>query len=129
MRRARTELGLVLLPLAGALGSWVSAQPPAPAPPRVEDPQPGGAALAHLPDATHEGIEEVVVVGQRGYGLPDLGSSFRPPPTPPGRFEFKFLPLYDPERPERTTDLFAYTPENQRIHYIELFRVQFGRHR
>jgi hypothetical protein len=125
MRRLRTELGLTLL--ASALGSWAWAQQEAPAPPRIDDPKPGGAVLARLPQANHEGIEEVVVVGQRGHGLPDLGSSFQPPQAPPGRFELKFLPLYDPQTPERTTDLFAYTPENQRIHYIELFRVQFGR--
>ena len=130
MHRRNAELGPRVIVLAFAVATanaWTQPAPPPPA--SVAGPKPGGAVLAPLPAATHEGIEEIVVVGPRAYNLPDLGSSFRPPERPAGRLEVAVLPLYDPESPERTTDLFTYTtPENQRIHNIELFRVSFGRH-
>jgi len=143
MRRHHLELGrLVIATVLAAACTGVRAQPPGsapapaglepppavappPPPPRTAGPGPGGAVLAPLPASTHEGIEEIVVVGPRSE-LPDLGSSFRAPQPPARRFEVTVLPLYDPEAPEQTTDLFSYTPENQRIHNIELFRVRFG---
>lgn len=89
---------------------------------------PNAARLAPLPDERNEAPEEIIVIGQ-GWRLPDLGSEWRARQQEiarSGRFSVTALPLYDPSRPARRSDIFA-TLEERRHGYIELFRLRFGR--
>jgi hypothetical protein len=126
MRLRLVEVALILL-AAGTTQGVGGQEAVPPLPPRIDEAKPGEVTLARLPEKNHQGIEEIIVVAEDRFQLPDLGSSWHPPQKAPGRFQTTVLPLYDPQSPERWPDLFAYTPENQRITYVELFRVRFGR--
>ncbi|HEY8519010.1 MAG TPA: hypothetical protein VIN61_02930 [Gammaproteobacteria bacterium] len=123
---------------AGAAGA-VGAQPPlsddVPPPPRIGDSpepipppaRPGESRLASLP----EEVEEIVVIGEESqWRLPDLGSSFRQRQEEErrqGRIAAEFLPLYDPEQPPLTSGLLRIDREAERVGFIQLFRIRFGR--
>lgn len=91
-----------------------------PGAPRLAEPEPDRAAT----------MEEVVVIGESEWRLPDLGSEWRQRQDDlrPGtdRIEVSFLPLYDPENADPTVDLFQRNSELHRVGFIELFRLRFG---
>ena len=74
-------------------------------------------------------IEEIVVIGKKKRQLPNLGRSLDTDPVvqKPGRIDWQFLPVYDPEQAYLDFDLFQYNDEIRRAGFIELFRVRFGR--
>ncbi|HLF12441.1 MAG TPA: hypothetical protein VJA26_14635 [Gammaproteobacteria bacterium] len=91
---------------------------------------PDGARLAPLPEERDREPEEIIVLGGNEWRLPDLGSSWRAEREAEearGRLQATLLPLYDPENPPIRSDLFFLNREAQRLGYIELFRVRFGR--
>ena len=74
-------------------------------------------------------MEEVLVVRENPWRLPDLGSDWRAtrediPKT--GRITARFLPLYDPEAEQPIRNLFPVNRELERTGFIEVFRVRFG---
>jgi hypothetical protein len=99
------------------------------APPRLDE-LPGETRLAERPAERREALEEVVVVGESEWRLPDLGSAWRAREEAeqvPQRIELAFLPLYDPEDATPDFDPLRVNREVQRVGFIELFRVRFGR--
>lgn len=83
------------------------------------------------PAERRQTIDEVVVVGENPWRLPDLGSSWRlreADKIEPARIEASFFPLYDPENPVSfyAADDSTITPEIRRVGFIELFKVRFG---
>lgn len=99
-------------------------------PPRL-DGTPFAARLAATPAERDEALEEVVVVGENEWRLPDLGSAWRQRQEDaevPARIEASFLPLYDPEvEPEQRNDFLAMSSELHRVGFIEIFQIRFGR--
>jgi len=99
-------------------------------PPRL-DGTPYEARLAEQPEERHEAFEEVIVIGENQWRLPDLGSTWRVRQEEnlvPARIEVRFLPLYDPENPTATSDNpFKFGREMRRVGFIEVFRASFGR--
>jgi hypothetical protein len=88
--------------------------------------------VAPTPDEDRqEQLEEIIVVRENRWRLPDLGSDWRSrqeaePDT--GRIEVDFLPLFDPETEQDPFgDYFPLNRELARVGYIEVFRVRFGR--
>ena len=100
-------------------------------PPAAPARRPVRARLAPLPE-DRPVQDEIVVVGESEWRLPDLGSDWRAQQeaerAAAARIRVTFLPLYDPEAPAATSDLFLVNREAQRRHgVVELFRVRFGR--
>lgn len=99
-------------------------------PPRLED-APHAARLEPQPTERSGSLEEVLVVGENEWRLPDLGSRWRAETAAavePARIDADVLPLYDPEDPTRERhDWFIVNEEIRRVGFIELFRVRFGR--
>ena len=101
----------------------VRSQPAAPT--RVPD----GARLAPLPEERAP-TEEIIVLGENEWRLPDLGSSWRAEreaEESPDGIQTTFLPLYDPENPPARSDIFLLNREAQRLGFVEIFRLRFGR--
>lgn len=97
-------------------------------PPRLDD-APGEARLAAQPEDRRDALEEVVVVAESEWRLPDLGSAWRARQEDVKsneRIEVKFLPLYDPEQDRPTYDPFFTSRELQQVGFVELFRLRFG---
>jgi hypothetical protein len=91
---------------------------------------PDRARLAPLPEERGATTDEIVVIGGAQWRLPDLGSAWREDQEAAddaARIQTAFLPLYDPENPPQRSDLFVLNREQQRVGYIELFRIRFGR--
>lgn len=129
VRRA-AELATAIVALT-SLGTRVHAQDgDLTLPPRLEDSAPFAARLEPQPPDRIETLEEVLVVGDDEWRLPDLGSTWRAeqaaePAT--ARIEADMLPLYDPEDPtHERTDWFLVNEEIRRVGFIELFRIRFG---
>lgn len=128
LRRRQVDLAVVVLGLGAA--RLATPQGDAPLPPRLDDGAPGEPVLARLPEDRQETLEEIVVIGEDEWRLPDLGSSWRKQAEEEeleGRLDVAFLPLYDAELTARDPDLFQLNKEEQRIGFIELFRIRFGR--
>jgi hypothetical protein len=90
---------------------------------------PGDARLADRRDDGPELLEEVIVVSQSQWRLPDLGSDWREAEaaeTEPQRIDVAFLPLFDPENRDPYENLFPRHGEIERVGFIELFKVRFG---
>ena len=85
----------VVVALAGT--AWAQTEPPPP--PRIQDGAPGEAILARLPEDREEILEEIVVIGEDRWRLPDLGATLRLENEEPeeSRLAVRFLPLYDPD--------------------------------
>ena len=117
------RLGVWFL-LAAVQTAWGQVEPPPP--PRLLDDEPGEAILAQLPE--NRELEEIVVVGENRWRLPDLGGSWRMENELPeeSRLAVRFLPLYDPEQAGRLPDIFQVDRQRERIGYLELFRIRFG---
>ena len=125
-RHRIVELSILVLGLAAT--RLAVPQDDAPLPPRL-DAAPGEPALARLPEDRRETLEEIVVIGEDQWRLPDLGSTWRRKAEEEeleGRLDVAFLPLYDAETTARNPDLFQINKEEQRIGFIELFRIRFG---
>jgi hypothetical protein len=96
-------------------------------PPRIEV-GPGTPRLAE--PEPERAMEEVIVVSESEWRLPDLGSEWRREQAEErsqDRIEVSFLPLYDPENADPNVDLFPRNREMRRVGFIEIFRVRFGR--
>jgi hypothetical protein len=92
---------------------------------------PNAARLAPLPEErlTPSGVEEIIVLGGN-WRLPDLGSRWRArqeAAEEAGVRHVTLLPLYDPERPTTFNNTFLLNREVERIGYIDLFRLRFGK--
>jgi hypothetical protein len=97
-------------------------------PPRLDD-APGEARLAERPLQREDALEEVLVVGESQWRLPDLGSTWRANEDArktDGRIQASLLPLYDPGVEQPDFDPMRMNRELQRVGFIELFRVRFG---
>jgi hypothetical protein len=97
-------------------------------PPRFAEP--GETRLAERRAGDDAGLDEIIVVRESEWRLPDLGSTWRAEQEAerePQRIEVTVLPLYDPEREVADFDPLRINPELQRVGFIELFRVRFGR--
>ena len=121
MRRT-VGVGLVV-----AVAEAAFAQEP-PLPPRILDDEPGEPSLARLPANRVAAMEEIVVLGDERWRLPDLGAAWRAAneDRPESRVAIRYLPLYDPEQADRWPDLFLLNKQEERTGYIELFRIRFG---
>jgi hypothetical protein len=103
-------------------------------PPSTLDPflrPPNAARLAPLPEdrKAPNGVEEIIVLGGN-WRLPDLGSRWRArqeAAEDAGVPHLTLLPLYDPEHPTTFNNTFLLNREFERIGYIDLFRVRFGK--
>jgi len=86
-------------------------------------------AMADVGGDQADVIEEIVVIGKKKRQLPYLGSSLDTDPVvqKPGRIDWQFLPMYDPEQAYPYSDLVQFDEEIRRTGFIELFRVRFGR--
>ena len=127
-RRGRRLRAAVLAALCGTLTAGFAQEEDLTLPPRLDD-SPGSARLAAPARPRDERLEEVIVVSESEWRLPDLGSTWRAneaaePAT--GRIDAAFLPLYDPERETANFDPFGINRELSRVGFVELFRVQFG---
>ena len=105
--------------------TWSQEAPP---PPQILDDEPGEAILAELPEDREEVLEELVVVGEERWRLPDLGATWRLENETPeeSRLTVRFLPLYDPELEGRLSDVFVINKQQERLGYLEFFRIRFG---
>lgn len=106
--------------------------PAADGPNRPQADGPGQARLAAQPKAGREPLEEVVVVGNGKWrlpNLPDLGSSWRQAHAQEkeGRIHIGITRLYDPASSPTSNDLFLANREIQRVGFLQLFQVHFGR--
>lgn len=99
-------------------------------PPRL-DGEPYSARLAPQPEERRSSLEEVIVVGENEWRLPDLGETWRrrqEDNKEPARIQANFFPLYDPEDSrQRRDDLFMLNNELRRVGFIELFKIRFGK--
>ena len=118
------------LSLLGAAG-LAAAQDDLTLPPRILDTPPSGARLAPPPERARDpAIEEVLVVRENRWRLPDLGSEWRAQHEDlpePGRITASFFPLFNPEAEAPMYNLFPVNRELMRPGFIEIFRVRFGR--
>lgn len=102
-------------------------------PPRLESSNPGTRSRIDESAAavSEDDIEEVIVVREQPWRLPDLGSEWRANEADRGdsgdRIEVKLLPLFDPETLPPERNLFLVNSEMRRVGYIEIFRLRFGR--
>lgn len=146
-RSGRRLLGASFLIVAATLATLSYAQDELIQPPRIEDGAdeppaadeparpgdaggPGEARLAPPAENRQPVLEEVIVVNESEWRLPDLGSAWRQAQEDAvqhGRIEASFLPLYDPEHADPNVDLFPRDREMDRVGFIEIFRVRFGR--
>lgn len=97
--------------------------------PRLDD-APGRSQLAAVEPADDDALEEVIVIGDSEWRLPDLGSSWRAREEDEpsnDRIEVSLLPLYDPGEDGAQFDALGINQEMQRVGFIELFRLRFGR--
>ena len=85
-------------------------------------------AMADVGGDQADVIEEIVVIGKKKRQLPYLGSSLDTDPVvqKPGRIDWQFLPMYDPEQAYPYSDLLQFDQEIRRTGFIELFRIRFG---
>ncbi len=85
-------------------------------------------ATADVGDDQADVIEEIVVIGRKKSQHPNLGSSLDTDPVvqKPGRIDWQFLPIYDPEQAYPYSDLLQFDQEIRRTGFIELFRIRFG---
>lgn len=99
-------------------------------PPRLDD-EPYSARLAQQPEDRRSSLEEVIVVGENEWRLPDLGDTWRKrqeDKQEPARIQANFLPMYDPEDSrQRRDDLFMINNELRRVGFVELFKIRFGK--
>ncbi len=99
-------------------------------PPRL-DGTPYESRLAAQPEERRAAFEEVIVIGENEWRLPDLGSAWRvrqKEDLVPARIETRFLPLYDPEnQTAANVNPFSFGREMRRVGFIEVFRARFGR--
>lgn len=106
---------------------------PAAAPGRSDEPvrAPDRTRLAPPAEARDAARDEIVVLGETQWRLPDLGSDWRAEQQAQedaARIQASFLPLYDPGAPATRSDVFLLDREAHRRHgVIELFRIRFGR--
>jgi hypothetical protein len=102
-------------------------------PPRLDGATAARASrLAEPPAAAPEDpIEEVIVVREEKWRLPDLGSEWRARAAERAaasdRIHVELFPLFDPERLPPERNLFLINSEMRRVGYIEIFRLRFGR--
>ena len=85
--------------------------------------------IAAAPTERDASLDEIIVVGDTEWRLPDLGSDWRARAKEEHgteRIAVSFLPLYDPERDPIDYDPFRINREIQRVGFIELFRIEFG---
>jgi hypothetical protein len=138
-RSAEGSATLVVLMLAA--GNAAAQNDDVPLPPRIDQapaaPErrparpPERTRLAPLPE-DRAAQDEIVVIGQTEFRLPDLGSAWRAEQEAEqraaARIRVTLLPVYDPEAQAVANDLFLINRETHRRHgVIELFRVRFGR--
>ena len=99
-----------------------------PLPPQILKDEPGQANLAQFPKDKEIVMEEIVVVVENRWRLPDLGSRWRlaNDPPPKSRLTTRFLPLYDPDPARRLPDIFQVDRQQERFGYLELFLIRFG---
>lgn len=124
-----------MLALAAASAPARSQEDPAPQedltlPPRIDDVPGGRTRLAEPPAERDDTLEEVVVIGESQWRLPDLGSTWRAREEAEGsdeRIAVSLLPLYDAERPAADFYPLGRNREHERIGFIEVFRIEFGR--
>lgn len=102
--------------------------------PRLDEPgrteeRPGAARLAE-PPRREAPVEEVVVVGEQRWRLPDLGSEWRQREqqraAANARIRTEFFRVYDPNDQTRWTDPFPVNSDMRRVGFIEVFRLRFG---
>lgn len=124
---------LQIAPVAGQDTGIAAASEDLTLPPRLEDTTPARRSrLAEPPAPATEGpIEEVIVVREQKWRLPDLGSEWRAREAESAatsdRIEVDLFPLFDPERLPPERNLFLVNTEMRRVGYIEIFRLRFGR--
>lgn len=133
--RARNGLACAALAAAVAAAAPARAQQGAAPeelvrPPSVEagtrsDERPGAARLAE-PPARENAREEVVVIGEQRFRLPDLGGEWRQEEARPARIRAEFFHLYDPNDPTNRIEPFPINQEASRVGFIEIFRIRFG---
>jgi hypothetical protein len=105
---------------------------PLPSVPDTSVRPPNAARLAPLPEERRppSGVEEIIVLGGGDWRLPDLGSRWRArqeAADEAGVPHLTLLPLYDPEHPTTFNNTFLLNREVERIGYIDLFRLHFGK--
>ncbi len=85
-------------------------------------------ATADVDGDQEDVIEEIVVIGRKKSQHPNLGSSLDTDPVvqKPGRIDWQFLPIYDPEQAYPYSDLLQFDQEIRRTGFIDLFRIRFG---
>ena len=97
-------------------------------PPRIDEIA-RSPELAPAAGGRSDSLDEIIVVGESEWRLPDLGSDWRARAAEEQkaeRIDVSFLPLYDPERDPIDYDPLRINREIQRVGFIELFRVEFG---
>ena len=82
-------------------------------------------------ESEHGPDEEIVVIARTNpWRLPDLGSEWRArelDQASDSRIEAEILPLWDPEAEQPVRDLFAVNTQMQRVGFIQIFKIRFGR--
>jgi hypothetical protein len=145
LRAPRIVEALLLTAVLGSAGARAQDREDVPPPPRILDvpvdraePRAPPATIARRPDSTRLAplpdervTDEIVVFGDGGWRLPDLGSAWRAEQEARDRGgqRLTWLPLYDPDDPPRAADNPRLSPEQQRLGFIELFRFRVGRRR
>jgi hypothetical protein len=73
-------------------------------------------------------MEEIVVVVENRWRLPDLGTRWRLVNEPPkkSRLTARLLPPYDPEPTGLSPDIFQVNRQQEKVGYLELFLIRFG---
>ena len=97
----------------------------------VSDDATGSAARLAAPDPERAvPIEEVIVISEIEWRLPDLGSEWRRAQEEADqgndRIELAFFPLYDPENADPNVDLFERNSGLHQQEMIEVIRFRFG---
>ncbi len=127
-------LGTLAVFLAGV--AVLHAQPEAPIEPdedlirapRLEE-SPRSARLTPQENGDERVLEEVIVINESEWRLPDLGSEWRRQQAelgPQGRIHVSFFPLFDPESADPFATIYPGDKEMGRTGFIEIFRVRFG---
>ena len=132
MARRLGTPGAILLALSSVsfIGAAVAQEEDLTLPPRLEE-RPGETRLAAQEESRPRVLEEVIVVNESEWRLPDLGSAWRQEQEQEQegteRIEVSLLPLFDPENQDPNVDLFTRNSELSRVGFVEIFRVRFGR--